>query len=386
MYKIHVIVCQDEGVFYIDTRKELLSFSKVYDHTFRKFEDAAFSLNLDCQVLHEATFELDGASQEISADVDDIIIFASPFAFLAPAHDIENALSYAISSELGYATVGSMTSLYATIGSGKMLIDGTTLNSPYDFINSISACGAKCTHTPFCEGEGALCNSREEFDKRVKRYYLEFFNYLEKRGVRIEKPDSVVVSPNTEIGKDTALLPNTQVCAGAKIGKRCVIGPSAVISNSSVGNDCAINASQIYQSFVESEAEIGPFAYIDDSTRMLHKVKIGAFTEVRRSIIGAFSEVASHCHIAHCETSPHVTIGNHVCCANYDGRKNNAVKIHEGAFIGSGTILVAPVTVGQGAFTAAGSTITDSVPAGALGIAREYQSNHDGWARRRSKA
>ena len=72
---------------------------------------------------------------------------------------------------------------------------------------------------------------------------------------------------------------------------------------------------------------------------MLHKVKIGAFTEVRRSIIGAFSEVASHCHIAHCETSPHVTIGNHVCCANYDGRKNNAVKIHEGAFIGSGTIL-----------------------------------------------
>ena len=386
MYKIHVIVCQDEGVFYIDTRKELLSFSKVYDHTFRKFEDAAFSLNLDCQVLHEATFELDGASQEISADVDDIIIFASPFAFLAPAKDIECALNYAITSELGYATVGSMTSLYATIGSGKMLIDGTTLNSPYDFINSISACGAKCTHTTFCEGEGALCNSREEFDKRVKRYNLEFFNYLEKRGVKIEKPDSVVVSPNTEIGKDTALLPNTQICAGAKIGKRCVIGPSAVISNSSVGNDCAINASQIYQSFVESEAEIGPFAYIDDSTRMLHKVKIGAFTEVRRSIIGAFSEVASHCHIAHCETSPHVTIGNHVCCANYDGRKNNAVKIHEGAFIGSGTILVAPVTVGQGAFTAAGSTITDNVPAGALGIAREYQSNHDGWARRRNKA
>ena len=223
MYKIHVIVCQDEGVFYIDTRKELLSFSKVYDHTFRKFEDAAFSLNLDCQVLHEATFELDGASQEISADVDDIIIFASPFAFLAPAKDIECALNYALTSELGYATVGSMTSLYATIGSGKMLIDGTTLNSPYDFISSISSCGAKCTHTPFCESEGALCTSREEFDTRVKRYNIEFFSYLEKRGVRIEKPDSVVVSPNTEIGKDTALLPNTQICAGAKIGKRCAI-------------------------------------------------------------------------------------------------------------------------------------------------------------------
>jgi acetyltransferase-like isoleucine patch superfamily enzyme len=386
MYKIHVIVSQGEDVPYIDTKKELLSFSTVYDHTFRKFDDAAFALNLDCQILHEATFELEGASQEISADVDDIIIFASPFAFLAPAHDIENALSYAISSELGYATVGSMRSLYAVIGSGKMLIDGSTLNSPYDFISSISVCGAKCTVSPFCEGEGALCHDREEYDNRVKRYKHEFFNYLEKRGIKIENPGSVVVSPNTEIGKDTTLLPNTKVCAGAKIGKRCVIGPSTVISDSSIGNDCSINSSHIYRSFVESEAEIGPFAYIDDSTRMLHKVKIGAFTEVRRSIIGAFSDVASHCHIAHCETSPHVTIGNHVCCANYDGRKNNAVKIHEGAFIGSGTILVAPVTVGQGAFTAAGSTITDNVPAGALGIAREYQSNHDGWARRRSKA
>ena len=118
MYKIHVIVSQGEDVPYIDTKKELLSFSTVYDHTFRKFDDAAFALNLDCQILHEATFELEGASQEISADVDDIIIFASPFAFLAPAQDIENALSYAISSELGYATVGSMRSLYAVIGSG----------------------------------------------------------------------------------------------------------------------------------------------------------------------------------------------------------------------------------------------------------------------------
>ena len=386
MYKIHVIVCQGEDVPYTDIKKELLSFSTIYDHTFRKFDDAAFALNLDCQILHEATFELEGASQEISADVDDIIIFASPFAFLAPAHDIECALNYALTSELGYATVGSMTSLYATVGSGKMLIDGSTLNSPYDFINSISMCGAKCTVSSFCEGEGALCDSKDDYDNRLKRYRLEFFSYLAKRGIKIENPDSVVVSPNTEIGKDTVLLPNTQVCAGAKIGKRCVIGPSSVISNSSVGNDCSVTSSQIYHSFIESEAEIGPFVYIDDSTRMLHKVKIGAFTEVRRSIIGAFSEIASHCHIAHCETSPHVTIGSHVCCANYDGRKNNAVKIHEGAFIGSGTILVAPITVGQGAFTAAGSTITDNVPAGALGIAREYQSNHDGWARRRSKA
>ena len=116
-----------------------------------------------------------------------------------------------------------MRSLYATVGSGKMLIDGSTLNSPYDFINSISMCGAKCTVSSFCEGEGALCDSKDDYDNRLKRYRLEFFSYLAKRGIKIENPDSVVVSPNTEIGKDTVLLPNTQVCAGAKIGKRCVI-------------------------------------------------------------------------------------------------------------------------------------------------------------------
>lgn len=386
MYKIHVVVCQSEDVAYIDTKKELLAFSTLYDHTFRKFEDAAFSLNLDCQVLHESTFELTGATQEIAADVDDIIIFASPFAFLAPAHDVELALNYALTTDLGYATVGSMRSLYAVIGSGKMLIDDTTLNSPYDFISSIGACGAKCNPRGYCEGESAICNSRDEYDARVERYRAEFLTYLNKRGIKIENPGSVVVSPNTEIGRDTILLPNTQVCAGAKIGRHCVIGPSSVVSGSVLGNDCTVTSSQIYQSFVESEAEIGPFAYIDDNTRMLHKVKVGAFTEVRRSLIGAFSEIGSHSHIAHCETGPHVLLGCHVCCANYDGRKNNAVKISEGAFVGSGTILVAPVSIGTGAFTAAGSTITDNVPAGSLGIAREYQSNHDGWARRRSKA
>ena len=79
-------------------------------------------------------------------------------------------------------------------------------------------------------------------------------------------------------------------------------------------------------------------------------------------------------------------IGSHVTCANFDGRKDSAVKISDDAFIGAGTILVAPVSVGQGAFTAAGSTITDNIPAGALGIAREYQSNHEGWARRKAKS
>ena len=385
MYKIHVIACQGEELTFLDYKKELLFFSNLYDHTFRKFEDAAFNLGLDCKVFHAAAFELPDVSQDIDADVDDIIIFATPFAFLAPTREIEKAISYVISSELGYATVGSMRSLYATIGSGKMLTDNLTLNSPYDFIQSIGQCGAKCEHKGFCEGEGSSCDSYDMYLDRVKKYREEYFINLRKRGIKIENPDSVVVSPNTSIGKDTVILPNSQICAGARIGIKCVIGPSTVISGSSVGNSCSVNASQIYSSTVEDEANVGPYSYIEAS-HTFHKVSVGAYTEIRRSVIGAFSEINAHCLIAHCQTGPRVTIGSHVSCANFDGRKDNAVKISDDAFIGSGTILVAPVSVGQGAFTAAGSTITDNIPAGALGIAREYQSNHDGWARRKSRS
>lgn len=385
MYKIHVVICRPDDVAYVDIKKDLLFFSSLYEHTYRKFADAAYALKLDCQIVHAAAFELAGVTQEIAADVDDIIIFTTPFTFLAPSSEIEKALYYVKNSELGYATVGSLRNLYATIGSGKMLTDGVTLNSPYDFIQCIGRCGAKCEQKGFAEGEKAICDSTEEYLSRINRYRGEFFDYLRIRGVTVENPGSVIISPNTEIGMETVILPNSQVCAGSKIGIHCVIGPSTVISNSTIGSNCSINSSQIYSSQVENEAEIGPFAYIDDATHTFHKVKVGPYSEVRRSNIGAFSEIGSHCHIAHCETGPRVLIGSHVTCANYDGRRDGAVKISDDAFIGAGTILVAPVSIGQGAFTAAGSTITDNVPAGALGIAREYQSNHDGWARRKSK-
>ena len=385
MYKIHVVICKGEELSFLDLKKELLFFSNLYDHTYRKFEDAAYNLNLDCSVIHGSTFELPGATQDIDADIEDVIIFTTPFAFLAPSAEIERALSFVIGSELGYATIGSMHSLFATIGTGKMLTDNLTLSSPYDLINSIGACGAKCEHKGFYESERAVCDSYDMYLDRVERYRREYFVNLRKRGIKIENPDSVVVSPNTRIGKDTVILPNSQVCAGSKVGAHCVIGPSTVISDSSLGSDCVVNASQIYSSSIESEANIGPCSSIESSTA-LHGVKVGAYTEILRSEIGALSQINTHCLIAHCKTGPRVMIGSHVTCANFDGRKDSVVKISDDAFIGAGTILVAPVSVGQGAFTAAGSTITDNIPAGALGIAREYQSNHEGWARRKSKS
>ena len=385
MYRIHVVICRGEENSFLDYKKELLFFSPLYQHTFRKFEDAAFNLKLDCQIYHAAAFDLDGLSQDVDADVDDIIIFSTPLTFLVPTSEVEKALTYVIESELGYATLGSMRNLCATIGSGKMLTDDLTLNSPYDFIQGIGHCGAKCEQKGFCESERAVCESYDIYLDRVEKYKKEYFANLRKRGIRIENPDSVVVSPDTQIGRDTIILPNTQICAGAKIGTHCVIGPSSVVSGGSIGNDSVINASQVYGSAIGDEANIGPFCHFD-ATQALHGIKVRGYCEVVRSEIGAFNEVNTHCMLTHCKTGPRVKIGSHVTCANFDGRKVQSVKISDDAFIGAGSTLVAPVNIGQGAFVAAGSTITDNVPAGALGIAREYQSNHEGWARRKSKS
>ena len=384
MYKIHVVLCPAEETSYLDAKKKLIFFSSVYKHTVRKFADASYALKLDCSIIPAAAFELADYTQDIDADVDDIIIFTTPFTFLAPAKEIEAALSYVINNDLSYATIGSMRSLYACIGTGKMLTDGITLCSPYDFIDSIGKCGAVCNHRDFCESETAVCESEEAYRERLARYKTEYYAYLEKRGITVENRHTVVVSPDSEIGRDTILLPNTQICAGAKIGSHCVIGPSAVISDSTLANSCVVNASHIYGSRIEAEANIGPFAHVDKS-QTLHKVRIGAYTEVRRCEVGAFSKIETHSILAHCKTGPRVTVGSHVACANLNNDKILEIKISDDAIIGSGTVLVAPVTIGQGAFVAAGSTITDNVPAGALGIAREYQTNHDGWAKRRRK-
>jgi acetyltransferase-like isoleucine patch superfamily enzyme len=385
MYRIHVVICRGEENSFLDCKKELLFFSPLYQHTFRKFEDAAFNLKLDCQIYHAAAFDLDGLSQDVDADVDDIIIFTTPLAFWVPTAEVEKALTYVMESDLGYATLGSMRNLYATIGSGKMLTDNLTLNSPYDFIQSIGLCGAKCEQKGFCENERGVCESYDIYLDRVEKYKREYFTNLRRRGIKIENPDSVVISPDTQIGRDTVILPNTQICAGAKIGTHCVIGPSSVVSGGFIGNDSVINASQVYGSAIEDEANIGPYCHIE-ATQALHGITVKGYCEVVRSEIGAFTEINTHSMLANCKTGPRVKIGSHVTCANFDGRKDNSVKISDDAFIGAGSTLVAPLNIGQGAFIAAGSTITDNVPAGALGIAREYQSNHEGWARRKNKS
>ena len=204
-------------------------------------------------------------------------------------------------------------------------------------------------------------------------------------GVNIDVRDSITVSPESKILAGARILPNTQICADSRIGNGCVIGPSSVVVGSFVGDDSIVDSSQVYHSVIEKDVKIGPFCHICDGAHILSDTEVYSYSEIRNSTVGPMATVREHSLLADCEVGARAQIGANFVVATYDGRKNTRSKIYDDSFIGAGVTLVSPVNVGLGAYIAAGSTITDDVPAGALAIARDYQSNHDGWARRRKK-
>lgn len=384
MKQLFTVICNDNSGFFTGGVSEELFFAPLYEHTYRKFMDAANKLDMDVKFVRASTFEINGAINEIAPNLDDIVIFASPCAFLAKSKDVEAALSYVYDADLGYATIGSMRNLYAVIGTGKMIGEGD-VSSPADFIAHIGDCGAKCECWSFLDGETAIPSDRMEYYRRVARYREEFLDYLVMSGVNIELRDGIIISPNSEIRKGVTVLPGTEIRPWCRIHENCIIGPNSVISNSEIGAECVVNSTQIYDSVLESNVKIGPFCHVRPNSHLLSGVKVGDFVEIKNSTIGNETHASHLTYIGDSDVGARVNFGCGVVTVNYDGSSKHRCKIADDAFIGCNTNLIAPVTIGKGAFTAAGSTITDDVPAGALAIAREYQSNHEGWAIRRKR-
>ena len=383
MKKAFIVICRAQEKEYLNIDKETLFFSPLYEHTYRKFGDAIRNLKLDYEIVRSAAYTLEGASIELDCDIEDIIIFTHPLAFLAKREWIEDALYYVSSRELAYATLGSVKGLYATIGTGKMLLEDT-VSSPYDFLKMIGNCGATCETKSFGT-EVATPESKAEYIRRCERYREEFLDYLCESGVKIDLRDGVIVSPVAMVGEGTMILPNTQICGHSIVGKDCMIGPNAVISGSIVCDKCVVDSSYVYASTIEKDVEVGPLCHLSGACHLLTGSRIHSYTKLKSVTIGAGSKIYEHCTICDSDIGARVVIGESVHTINYDGRKTFEVKIADDVFVGTGVNLIAPLTLGAGSYIAAGSTITDDVGAGALGIAREYQTNHEGWARRRKK-
>jgi len=206
-----------------------------------------------------------------------------------------------------------------------------------------------------------------------------------RQGVTIIDPDSTYIEADVIIGRDTIIAPGSIIGSGCKIGEDCVIGPYSQISRCEIGNGVTIKHSVLTDSYVADQATIGPFAYIRPGSKIGEGVKIGDFVEIKNTTLGKGSKVSHLTYLGDAEIGEDVNVGCGAVTVNYDGQKKYKTVIQDHAFVGCNVNLVAPVTVGQGAYIAAGSTITKDVPEDALAIARERQVNKENYVNKLKK-
>lgn len=215
----------------------------------------------------------------------------------------------------------------------------------------------------------------------LRRAHLE--HLMCEVGVSVTDPATTYVDVDVTVGRDTVLLPGTILESGTTVGARSVIGPHTHLSHCVIGEDAVVHSTRGSEAVVGDGASVGPFTHLRPGTRLGPATKVGAFAETKNAVIGPGSKVPHLAYIGDATVGERVNIACGVITVNYDGRTKSHTTIEDGAFVGCDTMLVAPVTIGAGAYTAAGSTITDDVPAGALAIARSRQSVKEGWAERR---
>ncbi|NMA51840.1 MAG: bifunctional UDP-N-acetylglucosamine diphosphorylase/glucosamine-1-phosphate N-acetyltransferase GlmU [Peptococcaceae bacterium] len=204
-------------------------------------------------------------------------------------------------------------------------------------------------------------------------------------GVTVLDPQSTFVDRGVRIGIDTVIYPFTMLEGGTSIGEDCIIGPHTRLVDAELVNGVTIQNSIVLESHIGHRCTIGPFAYIRPETRLGEGVKVGDLVEIKKSQIGNGSKVPHLAYVGDATLGRDVNIGAGTITCNYDGQKKWPTYIGDRAFIGSNTNLVAPVNIGAGATTGAGSTITKDVPDGALGLERAQQTLILDWETRQKK-
>ena len=205
-------------------------------------------------------------------------------------------------------------------------------------------------------------------------------NEMIAEGVSLTCTDGVIIGPDVSIGSGTVILPGTILKGRVTVGSDCTIGPNTMIENSVVHDRVIINASQVKQSEILEGTDIGPFSQIRPNCKIGPRVHIGDFVEVKNSVLDEGTKVAHLTYVGDSDIGKRVNFGCGCVTVNYDGQHKARCVVGDDCFIGCNTNLVAPVNIGAGAYTAAGSTITNDIPSDALGIARARQVVKDGWA------
>lgn len=354
-----LVLCGDTPLIKTETLKQLLDFHK--------------KEKADCTVL---TFEVDNP-RGYGRIIRDRDLVRGIIEEKDAAEDIKkirevNSGMYLFSSRLLFAALEK--------------ISPNNAKKEYyltDVLAILNKNGKKVTGFKISDGREAMgINNRIELAEAEKILRTEILNKLMLSGVTVVDPQTTYIDDTVRISNDTVILPSTTIKNNTTIKSGCVIGPFAYIKASNIGKNVDIRASFIYSATVADGAKIGPFSHIRAGTKIRKNVRVGNFSEIKKSVICENSKISHLSYIGDSYLGKNVNVGAGTITCNYDGKLKNKTTIGDNVFVGSNTNFVAPVRIGRGATIAAGSTITENVPKNSLSIARARQLNKD-WKKKK---
>ena len=228
-------------------------------------------------------------------------------------------------------------------------------------------------------------NSRVQLAQATKVMQQRINSVHMANGVTMIDPDQVWIGPDVQIDQDVELLPQTFLMGKTAVGEDSVIGPNTRLTDTIVGRGCRVDETVAIEAQIDDGATAGPRAYLRPAAHLCEGAKAGTHVEIKKSTVGKGSKVPHLSYIGDTTIGEGVNIGAGSITCNYDGKNKHATTIGDGAFVGSDTMMVAPVNIGAGAIIGAGSCIAKDVPADALGITRPQQANIEGWAANKRK-
>lgn len=226
-------------------------------------------------------------------------------------------------------------------------------------------------------------NSRRQLARAEQVRREELVGRLMDGGVTVLDPATTYVDWGVSVGHDTVIEPGSVLRGRTRVGTGCHLGPWAYLVDAEVGAGCRVWASVVEGSRVGDGASVGPYSRLRPGTVIGSRARVGNFAELKNTQVGERAKVQHHSYVGDADIGPDVNIGAGTVVVNYDGQKKHRTVIGSAAFIGCNSNLVAPVEVGAGAYTAAGSTVVQDVPPGHLAVARTRQRNIAGWVQRR---
>ena len=256
-----------------------------------------------------------------------------------------------------------------------------------DIIEIMSVQGQRVgVHKAPAEQEIVGINDRYELAKAVEILRQRKIMSLAESGVTIYDPATTWIDLDVKIGRDTTIYSSVIIEGKTKIGRGCILYPFVHLRDTRVGDDVSVLTSTVIEeSTIERGAQVGPFTHLRPKSIIKAGAKVGNFVEMKNTVFGSGSKAGHLSYLGDSDIRNNVNIGAGTITCNYDGKKKHKTFIDEGAFIGSGTELVAPVKIGKDSYVGAGSTITKNVSSGALAVSRSKQIEKPGWGRKKRK-